>query len=116
MNKAKMFLTKVAEHALVIANCHKAAADGEDFDHKAAMESHANLANECLQMCKALDGDELGKGFASRGSELQPTLVSAIAPDAPPSSLRPVFRVGQRQFGEPTPQIDEQFRKITEVD
>jgi hypothetical protein len=108
VNKAKMFLTKIAEHCVTVANCHKAAMGGEDFDHKAAMESHANLANECLAMCKALDSD-LEKG-------MRPTEVMAINPE--PGKVFAVPRAGQRPLPVATDEtaIDPQFQKIVSLD
>jgi hypothetical protein len=98
--------------------CDKAEHDceGKCFHAKRAA-AHSEMGEYHADCLKTLS-DGLGKAFASRGSEWQPLPdgLSVIAPDAPPSSLRPVFRVGQRTFGEPTPQVDEQFRKITEVD
>jgi len=109
--RAKAFMAKVAEHCATMARCHEAAMKGDEMDHAAAMQSHLDLGDCCVEMAKALADDE----FQKRGDGLQPTGVSAIAPTAP-EHVRAIPRFGQRDISRedmPTLQI---FEALTKVD
>jgi hypothetical protein len=116
-NAARMFLGAVAEHHLKMAKIHADAAerDGNDCEfHKACMDEHANHAEKCIGMGKAMDTSGIAK--RDEGMTVQPSPVSAINPN--PSKVFSVPRAGQRPLPIATDEnaIDEQFRKIVSLD
>lgn len=120
--RIKDFHMKAAGFHSAMASAHQAECEKSDMSeadsgfHATAAAAHAEMGEYHCSCLKTVD-DDLGKGFGIfRGSdEPMPTNVSVIAPDVP-AHIRAIPRFGQRNIGEPTPQVDEQFRKITEVD
>jgi hypothetical protein len=107
----KAFMAKIASHCLQMVQYHKAAMDTDgSLDHQSMVEAYTDLGEHCIAMCKALEAD----GLEKRGDELQPTRISAVTPDVP-TGVRPVFRIGQREFGD-APLVAQAFERITKID
>src|SRR5579862_6672240 len=120
-------MSKVSEHLVGLhkteSSYHRSAAkyhgeamgkavagNPEHAFHKSAVAAHEQAADQHDQMC-----EECQKVIASDLQKLQPTLVSAVAPDAP--GVRAVPRAGQRPIEEATkPQVEAQFAKLVAVD
>jgi hypothetical protein len=76
------------------------------------------LAGHCAEFAKILDSTRKAMGGFDDLDALMPTEVSAVHGDAPPASLRPVFRSGQREFSmlDKNDKASETIAKITQVD
>jgi hypothetical protein len=120
--RIKDFHIKAAAFHSAMAAAHQecceksdmAEGEGEGGFHATAAQAHAEMGEYHCECLKTVD-DELGKSFASRGSdEPMPTNISAVAPDVP-AGVRMVPRFGQRVF-ESEPIVDKQFERIVKVD
>ena len=113
MSKVSEHLAKfhqaASAHHRAMAKCHKTAigkaVDGnpEHQFHKTAAEAHDQAADSHDQMCQACQ-----KAIEDSLNKVQPTLVSAVAPDNP--NYRAVPRAGQRPVAE-RPNVDDEFVK-----
>jgi hypothetical protein len=120
-------MAKVSEHLLDLHQ--KACADRTEAinNHQSAMEEEKAMGSgqrsfhkaEIARHQKALDYhtakmEECSKAIISDMNKVQPTLVSAVAPDAP--GIKAVPRAGQRPIEEAKPQVEAQFAKLVAVD
>jgi hypothetical protein len=103
-----------SQYHRAMAKCHgdamgkAVAGDPMTNFHKSAIAAHNQAADThdamCEECAKAISAAELQK------SELEPTRISAVTPDAP--SVRPVIRTGQREFAA---SVSPDFSKIIGV-
>src|SRR6266566_5207193 len=85
--------------------------------HNEAAADDTELATHCAEFVKILDSTRKAMGGFDLDA-LEPSQVSAVHGDAPPSSLRPVFRAGQREFSllDKNDRANETISKITSLD
>lgn len=119
----------IATHHRTMSKCHgdamgKAVAGNPEHEfHKGARAAHdaaADAHDQMCQECMKVTGDELNKNTADLVKRLehlentiQPTRVSAVAPNAP--GVRAVPRAGQQPIPD-RPNVPIQFEKLVAIE
>jgi hypothetical protein len=117
--------TVFARNYLKLAELHKATTDGDGAIFAELAELHGQCASDSRELAghfsaclKELSANvRKAAGFDDLDA-LEPSPISAVHGDAPPASLRPVFRSGQREFAmlDKNDKASETIAKITSVD
>ena len=128
MNRKQVtdFTKALGSHFVKMSQAHSDLADSCEPDspaqqaHQSIAASCGDMGEKCLECLKTLVNADTGdfSKFERDYSQLAPTNVSAVPPDAPdlPAGLRRVPRPGQPQVNTSVPNVEPVFQKVFAID